>query len=232
MSNTVTIWQKELKGYFATPIGAVLLLTSAICFLPAVYAAGNELLRLRLVVAASALTRFHPSRELASHPALSVVSFARLLAMYMIPLITMRLFPEEKQARTIELLLTSPISETDIVLGKWFAGLFLYLLIIGLGALEFAISPLVKRDWTTVLIAYAALVSIGAGLLAVGECISTFTRHQLSAASATGLASVGVWRYFNSGVPHAADLVLSVLLMLLGWLVTLRSTRARLPGTS
>ncbi|HEY6344228.1 MAG TPA: ABC transporter permease [Bryobacteraceae bacterium] len=232
MSNTVAIWQKELKGYFATPMGAVLLVTSAIFFLPAVYTAGNELLRLRLLVAASVLTRFHPSRELASHPVLSVVSFARLLAMYIIPLITMRLFAEEKQARTIELLLTSPISETDIVLGKWFAGLFLYLLIIGLGALEFAISPLVKRDWATVLIAYAALVSIGAGLLAVGECISTFTSHQLSAAVATLLVSVGVWRYFNSGVPHVADLALCVLLMLLGWWITLRSIRARMPGTS
>jgi ABC-2 type transport system permease protein len=63
----------------------------------------------------------------------------------------MRLFPEEKQARTIEMMLTSPVKETDIVLGKWLAALFLYLQIIGVGVLEFATSTREKPDWTTVL---------------------------------------------------------------------------------
>jgi ABC-type transport system involved in multi-copper enzyme maturation permease subunit len=172
------------------------------------------------------LTSFHPSRELLPHPVLLVVGFARVLAMYMIPMITMRLFPEEKQARTIEMLLTSPVNETDIVLGKWLAALFLYLLIIGVGVLEFAISPWEKPDWRTVLITYTALVFIGAGLLAMGECISTFTKHQLSAAVPTLLVSVAVLKYCNTGVLHADDLELCALLMLLGWLFTLRSIRA------
>jgi hypothetical protein len=73
------------------------------------------------------------------------------------------------------------------------------------------------------LITYAALVSIGAGLLSIGECISTFTKHQLNAAIATLLLSVVVLKYGNSGVPHAGDLVPCAVLTLLGWFLTLRS---------
>src|SRR5258708_385117 len=121
MSNTLAICKKELRGYFVTSIGRVLLVVSALFFGLMVYATGNDALRVRLAGPVFGLTGFHPSQKLLSHPVLLVVGFARVLAMYMIPMITMRLFPEERQARTIELLLTSPVNETDIVLGKWLA---------------------------------------------------------------------------------------------------------------
>jgi len=188
-----------------------------------VYAAGDDALRIRIAGPVFALTCFRPSRELLPYPVSLVVGFARVLALYMIPMITMRLFPEETQGRTIELLLTSPVTEINIVLGKWLAAFFLYGLLIAVGAAEYAIAPRREPSLTTVLVTYIALTFIGAGLLAIGECISTFTKHQIAAAAATLLVAFPVLKYCNTGMVHATDLGLCTVLMLLGWLLTFRS---------
>lgn len=226
MSNTLAICRKELRSYAVTPIGRVLLLISVGFFGLMVYAASNDTLRFRIAVPVFAITFFRPSRELVSHPVSLVVGFARVIAMYMIPMITMRLFPEEKQTRTIELLLTSPVNEIEIVLGKWLAAFFLYLLLISVGVVEFAIRSWDRPDWTTILICYSALSVVGGSLLAVGECISTFTRHQPIAAAATLVIAVAVLRYSKGGVLGPAALLVSIVLMTVGWFCTFRSVRA------
>lgn len=226
VTNALAIFRKELRCYLAMPIGRVLLAISALFFGLMVYSSGDDAVRLRIAMPVFALTRFRPSPELSSHEVLLVVGFARVIAMYLIPMITMRLFPEEKQAHTIELLLTSPVNEMDIVWGKWVAALTLYLALIGVGALEFAVVFWTKPDWMVILICYSALTIIGASLVAVGQCISTFTKHQLVAAAMTLVVSLAVLRFCDTGMVDAKGVVLCVLLTVLGWACTFRSVRA------
>src|SRR5512144_3250068 len=62
-----------------------------------------------------------------------------VIGLFMIPMITMRLFAEEKRSGTIELLMTSPVRDTEIILGKWLAALTLYASILGLSMINVAV---------------------------------------------------------------------------------------------
>src|SRR3954469_11527124 len=61
---------------------------------------------------------------------------ASVVGLFLIPLISMRLFAEEKRTGTIELLLTSPIRDWEIVLGKWLGAMFMYICVVALAALN------------------------------------------------------------------------------------------------
>ena len=216
MGNTLAICRKELRGYLVMPIGRVLLASAAIAFGFAVYGAGDDGWR-RAAAPVFALSDFRPGREMLSHRVLLVVGLARVLAMFLIPMIAMRLFPEERQARTIELLLTSPVREMEIVWGKWLAAWILYVVLIGVGALEFVVRFREETDWSTMLVCYAALSVIGAGVMAAGEWISMFSKHQLVPAAGTLAVAWCVLRICNSGVLSLASLGLCLALLVGGW---------------
>jgi ABC-2 type transport system permease protein len=105
--------------------------------------------------------------------------------LFLIPMITMRLIAEEKRNGTIELLLTSPIQDLSIILGKWLGAMLLYLLVLGMSlpnmALLFAWG---KPDWKPVLVAYLGLILQGGCLLAIGVLISAMTSNQIVAGAA------------------------------------------------
>jgi ABC-2 type transport system permease protein len=106
--------------------------------------------------------------------------------MFLIPAITMRMFSEEKRAGTMELLLTRPIRDIDIILGKYFAGVFLvafsilptllyYLSIYYLG------NPVGNIDTAGVIGSYIGLFLLGATFTSVGIFASSFTDNQVTA---------------------------------------------------
>jgi ABC-2 type transport system permease protein len=59
-----------------------------------------------------------------------LLGFASTVALFLIPMISMRLFAEEKRSGTIELLLTSPVRDIEIILGKWIGSVLLYLCVL------------------------------------------------------------------------------------------------------
>src|SRR5215467_4311897 len=61
-----------------------------------------------------------------------------VIGLFLIPMITMRLFAEEKRTGTIELLATSPVRDLEIIVGKWLAAVVLYTCLLGFTALNFA----------------------------------------------------------------------------------------------
>ncbi len=87
---------------------------------------------------------------------------ASVVGLFLIPLISMRLFAEEKRTGTIELLLTSPISDWEIILGKWLGAMVMYLCMLAMAALNVALlfawgSP----DWRPVLTGFLGLILQG-----------------------------------------------------------------------
>jgi ABC-2 type transport system permease protein len=102
------------------------------------------------------------------------------------PLITMRLFAEERRSGTIELLLTYPVRDGAVLLGKYLAALALYGLMLALTLLYPAIVVYFARlEWGPLLTGYLGLVLMGAAFLAVGVFASSLTENQIVASVTT-----------------------------------------------
>jgi ABC-2 type transport system permease protein len=124
-------------------------------------------------------------------PLLSNVS---VIGLFFIPMITMRLFAEEKRTGTIELLATSPVSDLEIIVGKWLAALMMYSCLLLFTALNFAfLFRYGNPDWKPLLIGYLGLLLQAGGLLAIGTFISTLTKNQIIAGAATFGVCILLW---------------------------------------
>ena len=124
-------------------------------------------------------------------PLLSNVS---VIGLFFIPMITMRLFAEEKRTGTIELLATSPIRDIEIIVGKWLAALILYACLLLFTAINFAfLFKYGNPDWKPLVIGYLGLLLQAGGLLAIGTFISTLTKNQIIAGAATFGVGLLLW---------------------------------------
>jgi len=129
--------------------------------------------------------------EYVIRPLLSNIS---VVGLFFIPMITMRLFAEEKRQGTIELLATSPVRDMEIILGKWLAAMILYAVMLLFSAANFAfLFRYGNPDWKPLAIGYLGLLLQAGGLLAVGTFISTLTRNQIIAGAATFGACLLLW---------------------------------------
>src|SRR5216683_5950048 len=124
-------------------------------------------------------------------PLLSNIS---VVGLFLIPMITMRLFAEEKRTGTIELLATSPVSDVQVILGKWLAAMVMYASMLLLTALNFLfIFKYGRPDWKPLLIGYLGLLLQAGALLAIGTFISTLTKNQIIAGGATFGVCLLLW---------------------------------------
>lgn len=112
--------------------------------------------------------------------------FLMVVLLFLIPLVTMRLYAEEKRSGTIELLLTSPLTDLEIILGKYLGALTLYAVLVALTFLYIGLLFVYGNPNAKPLIANAlGMFAYGGALLAVGMWISTFTRNQIIAGGAS-----------------------------------------------
>ena len=109
-------------------------------------------------------------------------SLAPFLFVFFVPAITMRLIAEERRSGTIELLITMPVRDVDVVLGKYLASLLLLIVALVL-TLPYAltISAFGPLDWGPVLGGYFGLLLTGGAFLALGMLASSWTENQIVA---------------------------------------------------
>lgn len=106
-----------------------------------------------------------------------------LVIVFLIPIMTMKLISEEKRTKTEQGLLTSPVSITSIVLGKYFAALVLYTIGIAIFLLQALILEYFGNvEWNMVLSNFAGLWFLGAAFIAVTLFVSSLTENQIIAA--------------------------------------------------
>ena len=191
MKNIWIICRKELKSYFASPIAYGLMAFFAAISGYFFYVA--VAIFVRRGMESQMMGRGMPMDmgEWIVRPLLMNIS---VIGLFLIPMITMRLFAEEKRTGTIELLATSPVRDIDIILGKWMAAMLLYLSILGVSALNFSFLFLYgKPDWRPLLVGYLGLILQGGCLLAIGTFLSTTTRNQIIAGTATFAVCLLLW---------------------------------------
>ena len=178
------IFKKEMRLYFTSPVAWVVLtifLLIAGYFFYSIFAFFTQ---------ASIQSAMNPQmgRDLnvtdsVMRPLFSNISVILLLLM---PLVTMRLFAEERRAGTIELLLTYPVRDGAVLAGKYLAALGLYAIMIGLTLLYPAIVVYFARlEWGPVFTGYLGLLLMGATFIAVGVFASSLTENQIVAAITT-----------------------------------------------
>ena len=183
MKSTLLICQKEFKGYFTSPVAYGLMALFALIFGFGFYTASRDVMNFSL--RSSMMGQSQPI-NLNDQIIRPLLGFAGTIALFLVPMITMRLVAEEKKTGTIELLLTSPITDIQIILGKWLGAILLYLCILGMSILNMGmLFAWGKPDWKPVLIGYLGLILQGACLLAIGTFISTLTRNQIIAGGVT-----------------------------------------------
>ena len=172
------IFKKELRSYFLNAIGYVYL---------------------GVFLSVSALLCCYTTLGSGTYDTANYFSFISLIFIILIPLLTMRLFAEEKKLRTEQLLLTSPVSIAGMIFGKFLAAFTLFTIGIILSLINFiplcifaqadgvndayasSVGPVASMIFSNTL----GLLLIGAAFIAIGMFISSLTENQLAAAIIT-----------------------------------------------
>jgi gliding motility-associated transport system permease protein len=179
--NTLTICRKELISYFRSPIAYAVMAFFAIIAGYFFYAAVVIFVRQTLQ---SAMMGQSVPMDVNEWVVRSLLSNIAVIGLFMVPMIAMRLFAEEKRTGTIELLATSPLRDMEIILGKWLAATILYVAMLALSAINIAMLYFYgKPDWRPLLVGYVGLILEGAGMLALCGFISACTKNQIVAAA-------------------------------------------------
>ncbi|MGD0308388.1 MAG: ABC transporter permease [Acidobacteriota bacterium] len=187
MKNILAIWQREMKSYFVSPIAYVVL--TVFLFISGFFFTTILTAWVQQTMMQAAYGQGAPPADVPGMVSRSFFGTISVVLLFMIPMLTMGLFAEEKKRGTIELLLTTPVSNLQAMMGKYLASLS-FLLIMFLSSV-LTISALFmygQPDWKPIMGAYIGLVLYGAALLAIGLFISTLTENQIVA----GVITLGV----------------------------------------
>lgn len=175
------IFKKEMRLYFTTPI-AYVVLTVFLLIVGWFFASIFD-----FFAQASLRTMMNPGlggdlnvTDGVLRPLFSNIS---VIMLFFLPFLTMRLFAEERRSGSIELLLTYPLRDGAVLLGKYLAALSLYALMLALTlAYPLICAYFARLDWGPVLTGYLGLLLLGGAFLAVGIFASSLTENQIVAA--------------------------------------------------
>ena len=163
MNNTITIAWKETKAYFSTPtayiVGAMFLTLMGVFFV------------------------FDITQPFAEASVRGVMTWASFFIVFLAPLLTMRLLAEEQKLGTLELLLTSPVRDWEVVVGKYIASLLTLLATLAV-SLYYVLLLYVfgDPDFGPLVSAYLGVILFGAAALAIGIMASSLSGNQIVAA--------------------------------------------------
>jgi len=191
MRNAWIICRKELRSYFVSPIAYLLLALFAVIFGFFFWNILGFFVREGTEAMMSGQMFPMNLNERVIRPLLSNIS---VVGLFLIPMITMRLFAEEKRTGTIELLATSPVSDVEVILGKWAAAVLMYASMLLLSAVNFLfLFRYGHPDWKPLAIGYLGLLLQAGALLAIGTFISTLTKNQIIAGAVTFAVCLLLW---------------------------------------
>ena len=163
MTTVLAIYRRELQSYFNTPLAYIvvpvflLLVGLFSLFLNDIFDAGLATMR-------------------------TVFFWCAMWFLLLVPALTMRLFAEEKRTGSLELLVTLPVTEGQLVLGKYLAALTLILIALGLTiTYPLTLASLGDLDWGPVIGGYLGLTLMAAAYTAIGTAASSFTSNQIVA---------------------------------------------------
>lgn len=197
------ILKKEIKSLFKSPLFYVLAFLTSL-LLSAGFSLG---LQNFLTIQSNAIYQFGiASSQLNIHYAvfLNHLSFLNLILIFFIPALSMRLMSEEKKQRSLDLLMTSPLRSSDIVLGKFLALIFIILILLLLSlSYLFLVIPMVDFTWTPTLVAVVGIFLLGSTYAALDLFAASLTENPMMALVLGVVCNIGLWIF--GGLAEVTD---------------------------
>jgi ABC-2 type transport system permease protein len=184
--NVLAIAGKELRSYFASPMGYILVGLFALLFgmFFRVYLTGFAEQSQRMAMGGGG------NLNVNDFMIRGVLHNVAIIILFIMPMVTMRTYAEEKRSGTMELLLTSPVTDLQIILGKFLGAMGLFVAMLLVTAIDIAILfRLGNPELKPVLAGYLGLLLLGGCFLSVGLLISSLTKNQIVA----GVMTFGVF---------------------------------------
>ena len=193
MSNILAIAQKELKGYFAGPIAYI-----SIGFWALMYGWFFNALLQFFVRQSMQMNQFGmqgpQAMNINQQLIRPLIQNVTVLILFVMPMVTMRTYSEEKRSGTIELLLTSPLTDFQIIIGKFIGAMALYCVMLAVTLIHIGVLFVYGRpEWKPILTAYIGLVLMGGCFISVGLFISSLTKNQIVAGMVTFGTFLMLW---------------------------------------
>jgi ABC-2 type transport system permease protein len=191
LNNILAIARKELKAYFASPIAYVVIGLFALMFgffyytlLGIFIEQGMRMMGLQ----------GGPTQNVNEQMIRPLFLNASVLLLFVLPMITMRTYSEEKRSGTIELLLTSPLTDVDIIMGKFLGAMALYAAMLAVTLVHVGVLfAFGTPEWIPIATGYLGLLLMGGCFISIGLLISSFTRNQIVAVMATFAVFLLLW---------------------------------------
>jgi ABC-2 type transport system permease protein len=193
MRNILAIAGKELRSYFSSPVGYIL--TGFWALLYGYFFIGI----LQWFVSQSMqMNQFGQGPQALNINQMMIRPLIAqnlpILVLFLLPGVTMRTFAEEKRSGTMELLLTSPVSDIELLLGKFFGAMGLYAVMLAVTLIHVAILFIYGNpEWKPIATVYIGLLLMGGCFISVGMFISSLTRNQIVAFIATFAVFLLLW---------------------------------------
>ena len=189
--NILAIAGKELRSYFASPIAYVIVGLFALLFGWFFY------VFLRVFVDQSQRMMMMGGGgnvNVNDQMIKGVLQNAAIIILFVMPMITMRTYSEEKRSGTIELLLTSPVTDMQIILGKFLGAMALFGAMLLVTLIDIAILfKLGNPEWRPIAAGYLGLLLMGGCFISVGLLISSLTKNQIVAGFMTFAVFLMLW---------------------------------------
>jgi ABC-2 type transport system permease protein len=187
--NVFAIAQKELRSYFSSPMAYIVIGFFLLPFGVFFFLYLQSFVRQSLQSA-----QFGGAMNINQQVIRYVLQNASVIILFIMPMITMRTYSEEKRSGTIELLLTSPVSDLEIILGKFFGALGLYVAMLAVTLLYMAILFVYGNpEWRPIVAGYLGLLLMGGAFVSLGLLISSTTNNQIVAGVVTFVVFLMLW---------------------------------------
>jgi ABC-2 type transport system permease protein len=211
MRNILAIAHKELKSYFSSPIGYVLIGLWVLLY-------GYFYISiLAYFVRASMMGQMGqgPQAVNVNQDLIRPLFYnVTIMVLFVLPGVTMRTYSEEKRSGTIELLLTSPVSDFQIIMGKFLGAMALYAAMLAVTLIHIGILFVYGTpEWKPIATAYLGFFLLGGCFISLGLFISSLTKNQVIAFMATFSVFLFLWviNWIGSFVGPTASAITSYL---------------------
>jgi len=198
MKNIFAVYIRELKSYFSSQIFYII---SAVF----IFVTGNMFKNVFFEFASESMRQLRYKWDYGEAGinfinvnlvTLQTFNYMNFILLLIVPLLTMRLYAEEKKSGTMELLMTSPITTTQVLLGKFFSCFTIYTLMVLLTASFMVIAAIQSKgqlDLAPVITSYCGTLLFGAAIIPIGMFSSSLTENQIVAAVISLSIVLGLW---------------------------------------